>query len=183
MFKTIRSKAVGALTVSCLGAALLVAISSKAQAATTSATFQVSANVTASCSVSATNLAFGAYNVNSTTATTGTSTIAVNCTKGTSFTVAIDAGSNAGGVSNFSSRQMSDGLATPDYLGYQLYSDSSHTTIWGDGTNSSSTVSGTGAGPGTTHKVTETVYGQIPAQQNVPAGAYTDGTVNVTVTY
>lgn len=183
MFKTIRSKALGVLGTSCIGAALLVSVSTTAQAATTTATFKVTANVTSSCSVTATDLAFGTYNVNSTSPTNGTSTISVNCTKGTAFTVAIDAGSNAGGAANFSSRQMSDGSATPNYLGYQLYSNSGHTTIWGDGTNSSSTVSGTGAGPGAGNVVKETVYGQIAAQQNVPAGSYTDSTVTVTVSY
>ncbi len=183
MFKTTRSKAFGALTVSCIGVALMVGVSSNAQAATAVAKFQVSATVSSSCQVSASNLAFGTYNVNSTSATTGTSTITVNCTKGTTFTVAIDAGSNAGGASNFSARQMTDGATTPNYLAYQLYTSNSYSTVWGDGTNSSSTVTGTGAGPGVGNQITETVFGQIPAQQNVPAGSYTDGTVNVTVTY
>jgi len=62
-------------------------------------------------------------------------------------------------------------------LSYSLYEDSGHTTVWGQtiGTN---TVTGTGTGL----PVTQTVYGQIPAQQAMPVGAYTD-TITVTVTY
>ncbi len=76
---------------------------------------------------------------------------------------------------------MSDGTAGDPLLGYQIYSNSAHTTIWGDGTNGSSTVSGTGTGPGAA--ITETMYGQVSAGQTVLTGSYKDNPVNVTVTY
>ena len=66
-------------------------------------------------------------------------------------------------------------------LGYQIYSDSGHSTVWGDGTNGSSTVGGTGTGPGAA--ITETMYGVVPAGQTVLTGSYADNPVNVTVTY
>jgi spore coat protein U-like protein len=56
-------------------------------------------------------------------------------------------------------------------------------TVWGDGTGSSVTQSGTGAGIATANSLT--VYGQVPDnatnQAAVPA-SYTD-TITVTVTY
>lgn len=179
MFKKIRPKAFGVLPASCMGAALLVAFGSSANAATTNTTFNVSANVAASCSVSATALAFGAYNPSSTTALTQTSTITLNCTKGTAFTVALDAGQNAS--TGFSRRMI--GATNGGYLNYQLYTNNTHSTVWGDGSSTStSTVTGTGTGPGTANQITETVYGQIPSGQNVSVDSYSD-TIQVTLTY
>ncbi|MGA7964950.1 MAG: spore coat U domain-containing protein [Gammaproteobacteria bacterium] len=180
MIKSIRFKAFG---IAALGAAVaipLALVATPAQASTATTTFNVTATVTSNCNVTATNLAFGSYNVLDTAVLNGTSTVAVNCTKDTPFTVALDAGGNAGGATNFSARAMSNGATTPSLLDYQLYTNSAGSTVWGNGTQSSSTMSGTGTGPGS--PVNETVYGQIPAGQNVPAGSYTD-TVNVTVSY
>lgn len=187
MFKSANSKAFGkAFGLAALGAAIVVPlafVATPAQASTANTTFSVTATVTANCSVAATDLTFGNYDVNAGSATNGTSTVKVNCTKGTAFTVALDAGQNAGGTSNFSARAMSDGGTPANLLDYQLYTDSARSTIWGDGTNGSSTVSGTGAGPGSGNAVNETVFGQIPAGQNVPAGSYADNVVNVTISY
>jgi spore coat protein U-like protein len=69
-----------------------------------------------------------------------------------------------------------------DTLQYNLYTDTSRQTLWGDGTTGS-TTSGTGAGYATTQ--TLTVYGRLPdnsTNQNAPVGTYTD-TITVTVTY
>jgi spore coat protein U-like protein len=61
-------------------------------------------------------------------------------------------------------------------LKYSLYSNSGHTTNWG---NSSGTwVGGTGNGSAQTL----TVYGQIPANQQSVSGNYTD-TIIATVNY
>lgn len=187
MFKTIHSKAFGKafglLGLSVAASVPLAFMATPAQAGTATTTFQVTATVVAGCTVSAADLAFGNYNSQATTATSANSTITLNCTDGVPFTVALDAGQNAGGASNFSARAMSDGTAGDPLLSYQLYSDSSHSTVWGDGTNGSSTVSGTGTGPGSSNAIIETVYGQIPAGQTVLAGSYVDNPVNVTVTY
>jgi spore coat protein U-like protein len=73
------------------------------------------------------------------------------------------------------------------YLGYGLFSDSQRQQPWGDGGASGARVSGTVTTsllalvclPGNR---SHTVYGRLPASQNVPAGAYTDS-VMLTVTY
>ena len=60
-----------------------------AQSATTTASFQVTANVQATCSASAATLAFGNYTPGA-GALTGNTNITVKCTKGTTFTVALE---------------------------------------------------------------------------------------------
>ncbi len=154
--------------------ALLVA---PAQATTATVTFQVDATIVAACTVSGALLNFGSA-INPLAATVpiyATSTLAVQCTNTTPYAVSLNAGLNAGGASNFSARAMTSGS---NALAYQLYLDTAHSQVWGDGTSSSSTSSGTGTGSAQSL----TIYGSIPSLSGVVPGAYTD-TVTVTVTY
>ena len=148
-----------------------------AQASTTGNTFQVQATVISSCTVAGTSLNFGSSIDALATATPldASSTLSVVCTNTTPYTVALNAGSNAGGASNFGARTMKSGSNT---LGYQLYLDSGRSSVWGDGTASSSTSGGTGTG--STQSLT--IYGRLPSLVNVVPGSYTD-TVTVTVSY
>jgi spore coat protein U-like protein len=123
----------------------------------------------ASCTVSATAVAFGAFNpfgavVNS------TGTVSVTCSGGginNTYTIALSTGSGT-----YAQRYMNS------LLKYNLYSDSTHMTIWGDGTGGSSTVTGTNGH--TTNNFT--VYGQIPTPQGIAPNNYSDS-ITVTVTY
>ena len=148
-----------------------------AQAGTAGNTCQVTATVTSACTVSGTTLNFGSSIDPLATATPldATSTLSVQCTNTTPYTVALSAGANAGGASNFASRTMKSGSNT---LGYQLYLDSGRASVWGDGTSSSSTLGGTGTGSAQTL----TIYGRLSSLANVVPGSYTD-TVTVTVSY
>lgn len=150
-----------------------------AQAGTTNTTFQVTATVANSCVInSAGNLAFGSYDPNSTSATNATSVINVNCTKGDAYSIALNYGANGGGATN---RVMVDGSG--NHLNYNLYADSSLTKVWNNTcTAGNNCDSGTGAGPGVGNEQTYTVYGQIAAGQNAPAGSYSD-TITVTVNF
>lgn len=148
-----------------------------AQAGTAGNSFQVTATVTSACTVSGTTLNFGA-SIDPLAAETpldATSTLSVQCTNTTPYTVSLNAGVNAGGASNFGARLMKSGSNT---LGYQLYLDAGRATVWGDGTSSSSTSAGTGTGSAQTL----TIYGRLPSLANVVPGSYTD-TVTVTVSY
>lgn len=136
---------------------------------TATTTFQVTATVPATCTVSANTLSFGSYSGASNL--DGSTTITVTCTNGTSYEVALDAGANGTTAAN---RKMANGGST---LNYSLYSDSGRSSVWGF-TQGGDTV--TGAGTGTAQ--TLTVYGRVPASQTPPAGTYTD-TVGVTVYY
>lgn len=144
-----------------------------AQAATTTTTFAVTATVQPSCTVSATPLAFGSYNPLSATPLDATSTITVNCTTGTSYTVGLNAGGTSGAT--VTTRQM---LLSTNSLNYTLYRDTGRTNNWGNTPGTDTPASATA----TTTAATLTVYGRIPALQNVPAGNYTDS-VTVTVNY
>lgn len=142
-------------------------------AATTSTTFNVTANVVATCSVTATDLAFGNYDAASGTPTDASSTVNVTCTNNHGYTVALDAGTGSGAT--VAVRRMTNGANTLDY---SMYTDAGRTTVWGDGTLSTSTQAGTGNGAAQAL----TVYGRIPVGQYVTAGAYSD-VVTATVTY
>jgi len=165
--------------IACLSAGVLLASASAAQAATATTTFAVSATVLKNCSVTATPVAFGNYTPG-TGNVAANNTVAVKCTKNTAFTVALDKGTTTGGA--IAQRLMTDGAAG-DTLQYNLYTTAAFTTVWGDGTGSSVTQAGTGAGMGTA--VNFTAFGQLPdnaTNQAAPPNGYTD-TITVTVTY
>jgi spore coat protein U-like protein len=124
----------------------------------------------ATCTITLVNVAFADYDVFTNAATKSTGKVKVKCTSGTNYTISLSPGSGT-----LTARVMTGG---GNQLDYNLFTDSTHLTVWGDGTSGSVTVSGTGTGSNTAY----TVYGLIPAKQNVPAGSYSD-TITVTVTY
>jgi spore coat protein U-like protein len=129
------------------------------------------------CNVAATNINFGAYDVFSNTPKDATGTISVDCDEAPPPIVVIRVGPsfNSGG---FRPRQMRH-TTRPDRLNYNLFADSSMSVVWGDGTQGTSTVS---------NKVRKnrpwiaTLYGRIPARQDVSMGTYRE-TVSVTITW
>lgn len=135
--------------------------------------------VLCSCTITSTPISFGNYDPLSPIALTSTGTLGFSCNLGVSlgginFTIALNTGSSGA----FAARTMKNGGNT---LSYNLYTAASDTTVWGDGTAGTSTVTGTypstGAPP-----VNTTVYGLIPAQQNVLSGSYSDS-ITATVTF
>ena len=140
-----------------------------AHAATATSTIAVTATVLSFCSLTALPLAFGNY---STALVNATTTLAVLCTVGTTYNVGLDLGQGSGAT--VSQRKMTYNTSV---LGYGLYADAAHSIAWGS-TVGSNTQTGTGTGL----TQTLTVYGQIPANQVVAPGLYTD-TVTATITY
>jgi len=59
-------------------------------------------------------------------------------------------------------------------LNYNLYPNASRTIVWGDVSNGTATVSPRGVRHGRNRHYDVTVYGGIPAAQNVAAGTYAD---------
>lgn len=147
-----------------------------ANAGTATTTMNVTANLVASCSVSATDLAFGNINVLTTNYDAQTNVV-VTCTPSTAYTIGMGPGANYNATSGM--RQMGSGA---NRIGYKLYQDSARTTtLWGDGVTAAlgTTLAGTGSGSAQTFPV----YGRVPVQAATPApGAYSD-TLTVTVTY
>jgi spore coat protein U-like protein len=153
---------------------MLAATAPNVDAATDTATFSVTANVVDACDVQATNHAFGAYSPASSTALDATSTLSVYCTAGTTYSLALNVGSGGGA---FTGRKMISGSYE---LVYNLYTSTARTTVWGDGSGATGTVSGTGVGMLTA--ATHTVYGRIGVNQDVNPGSYSS-TVTVTLTF
>lgn len=158
---------------------LILAVS--AGAATTTTTFPVSASVSARCLVSATALAFGAYDPGQGDKDQ-TSSISVRCTKNTAYNVALDAGlAPAATVTN---RRMRSTATPANELAYALYLDTTRTTNWGNTTGFVATGTGNGVAPA--NAITHTVYGRVPDnatnQNAVVATDYAD-TITVTVNY
>ncbi|SEL83830.1 Spore coat protein U (SCPU) domain-containing protein [Roseateles sp. YR242] len=160
-----------------VGLALAVFANRATAATPVTTTFQVTATVISACTVSGSSLNFGNTldSLSSSTPVDATSTVSVSCSNTTPYTVSLNAGANAGGASNYASRTMKSGS---DTLAYQLYLDSGRSTVWGDGTSSSSAKNGTGSG--STQSLT--VYGRLPSLANAVPGSYTD-TVTVTISY
>ena len=141
---------------------------------TSTTTFNTTASVAAQCNVSAATLAFGAVNPLS-SQVDATTTLTVNCTKNSSYTVGLNAGVTTG--TTIAQRLMANGANT---MQYNLYTNSARSSIWGN--SSGSWVSGTGAGLGTAQ--TLTVYGRVASgQTNLAVGNYQENTITVTVTY
>ena len=157
-------------------AAGLFAATTSAFAAVATTTFQVQASVNAQCSVSAVNLTFAAVNPLS-TQTDATTTVTVNCTKNSPYTVGLDAGTVTG--TTIATRKMANGA---DIMNYNLYTDVARSIIWGNSAVAPTWVSGTGAGMQTAQVLT--VYGRVASgQSNLAVGTYTEPTITVTVTY
>jgi spore coat protein U-like protein len=159
------------LRIALLGSAVigsLVAVGG-ADATTTTATMSNSATLTAYCTVSTGNLAFGSYNGSATVSTTAN--VAVTCTNTTTYSVALDAGTTSGGTTAV--RKLTAGGA--DTIDYTISQDAGHSTNWATG---GSAQAGTGNGA----SQTLVAYGNIAAGQLVTPGSYTD-TVTVTLTY
>jgi spore coat protein U domain-containing protein, fimbrial subunit CupE1/2/3/6 len=144
-----------------------------ANAAVTTTTFTVSANVEAACTLSATGLAFGIVSTIG-PAVDGQSTLATTCTNGTAFTIGLSAGVSAGAA--VTTRHMTH-TDTTTLLDYNLSPASSGGINW-DLIGGTTTVPGTGTG---IEQVID-VYGQIPGNQNVIAGIYSD-TITATIDF
>lgn len=134
----------------------------------------VSVNVINSCTVAASPMNFGGVtSIGGGVAVNTTSSIALTCTNGASYDVALDNGTHA--VSG--QRNLANGGGTT--IPYNVYTDAARTAPWG-ATSGTNTVAGVA---GATGAVALTAYGQIPGTAaSVTAGTYTD-TVTVTVTF
>jgi spore coat protein U-like protein len=119
-----------------------------------------------SCTISATSVNFGNYNVFNGTNLDSTGRITYRC-NATAANITI--GLTKGLSSTFNPRLMSKGA---EVLGYNLYRNAARTNIWGDGT--SGTAVYTRANPPNNSNVNVTVYGRVPAGQDVSAGTFSD---------
>lgn len=122
----------------------------------------------ASCDISSQGVNFGNYDTLDPQPLDGAGSIAVVCDEEASFTISLSSGAGS-----YPARRLAGGA---DGLVYNLFIDAARIVVWGDGSAGSVTLANTAT------TAQETVYGRIPARQNVPAGGYAD-TIVVTITY
>jgi spore coat protein U-like protein len=138
----------------------------------TNVPFTVSATVPPVCTTSATTLDFGTQGVLDNDVDT-TSTVAVTCTNGASYSVGLNEGTTSGGTTT--TRKMV-GQTSSATINYEMFTDAARTDNWGNDSTSWATGTGTGSAQALT------VYGRMPAQTTPKPDTYRD-TVTVTVTY
>jgi len=155
----------------------------KAWAAPASTTFQVTATIASSCTVTAANLAFGNYTG---AVLDNSSIITVNCTNSTAYNIGLGAGTGTGATTttriltsgaNNSAPGANTLTSGTNHLNYTLWRDSARSLNWGN-TVGTDTLASTGTGAAQTF----TVYGRIPASQSLNPGSYSD-TITVTVSF
>lgn len=135
----------------------------------------------ATCSVSTTPVSFANYDVFLATPNDSTGTITVVCTwpkpppatQPPDVTISIGPSPTSGGFNPRQMRHTSGG----DLLNYNLFIDAGRSAVWGDGTGGTSIVNQ--RVPRDKPWVT-TVYGRLPAGQNVSVGLYSE-TLTVTI--
>lgn len=134
-----------------------------------------------SCSVATTAVSFGTYTASNATALISSNgLVSVTCSVlvlglNVSYTIAFSSGSSG----NFTNRTMT---RSSNNLRYNLYTTAALSTIWGDGTGGTGTVSDSYFLNLLSQTRNYTVYGSIPISQYAVAGDYSD-TIIVTVTY
>lgn len=131
----------------------------------------------AACSVSATGVNFGAYDVFVATPYDSTGTVTVKCDQAppVDITIAIGPSGTSGG---FIPRQMRS-ASSPDRLNYNLFVNAGRSTVWGDGAAGTSTVFLKNVKKN--RPAVTTIYGRVPPGQDVSVGSYSD-TLTVTIT-
>jgi len=167
-----------------LFAVALLAACGIASAADTT-TFNVKLLVTKACTITAaaaTDVDFGTQTSTTTGNVDNTGSLTVQCTPLTPYTIALNAGSNAGTTGDVTTRRMKNtnaSVTTNNYVGYQLYTDVTRGSVWGT-TTGTNTQAGIGLGINQSY----TVYGRITnlAGNNPATGNYQD-TVTATITY
>jgi spore coat protein U-like protein len=108
--------------------------------------------------MSVTQILFGTY---SGAMVTSTGSIGVTCTNGLAYNIELSVG-YSGSATN---REMYCSTCTPQTLGYQLFSNASYATNWGNTPTTDLNTTGTG---GTQNF---TVYGEIPANEAYFSGS------------
>ena len=149
----------------------LLQLGNGSSATSVTSTFTTQVTIAAGCTInSAVTLNFSSQGVLGAN-TDQTATLQIQCTNTTNYNIGLDAGTGTGATVAVR-KMMSGGNA----VNYSLYSDSGHTTVWGN-TVGTDTVAAAASGASSF-----TIYGRIPAQATPTPGTYTD-TVTVTIMY
>ncbi len=163
MFRTTATRIAAAVTIAALLAPALSSAAIYSNGSRT-ATFDVTVQIIADCTIAAQPLDFGASQGVLTNTVNSTSTLQVTCTNTTPYNVGLSAGTVTG--STVASRLMGGTGANTSTVGFNL-TMSAGAGNWGN-TQGTDTRSGTGTGA----VQTMTVYGAIPAQNTPQPDSY-----------
>jgi spore coat protein U-like protein len=151
------------LTSSALFLAFFVGRPDTAQADTATSNVHVTATIAKVCTIKNSAISFGIYDPLSGAVLDASGDLKYTCTSGVPITVDLGTGGNPSGAL----RGMSNTIST---LTYQIYSEETHTTVWGAGSGTGG-VDATGSGI----EATLTMYGRIQASQTgASPGSYVD---------
>lgn len=140
----------------------------------------------ANCTVSSVGVNFGSYDPLAGAPDDSTGQVSITCTmvgNGKPETVAYSIELGAGNAGAYSPRRLLSGV---DALLYNLFRDAGRSQVWGNGLSSTFTVGdsvtvGPGVGNGTRSR-SHTIYGRVPARQDVAPGSYSD-TIVITLSF
>jgi spore coat protein U-like protein len=127
------------------------------------------------CSVTTVGVAFGLYDVFSSSPLLSAGSVTIRCLGLGTGIDPVSVALSTGGSGSFQPRTLFRGS---DRLNYNLYLDAGHSQIWGDGTGGSLRY----ASVSNNQPVTLTIFGRIPPGQDVTVGTYSD-TIVVTVNF
>lgn len=144
-------------------------------------TFDVTISIAESCDVTSTqNISFGTNVLASAGSVDATGGVTVQCSVGTTYNLALDAGQHSGNDIGARQMQIDGGTAT---IPYQLYRGSAPSQVWGEtaGTDTE-TGTGTGFGTGAPYDQPHTVLATATIPGTALVGNYSD-TITATVTF
>ena len=154
----------------------------QANAATSTSEMNVTTNISATCTMSNTDLDFGDYDANASQDLLATATITTTCTSGTPADVIMDNGQHSTREQRIVGRSFRttyyrhmSNAGSDSKLQYELYIDEIHTFVWSS--SLSQEIDGSGASEDLS------VYAKVFKNQlDAAAGSYTD-TINMTLNY
>lgn len=141
-----------------------------------------SAAYAATCSITNSSIAFGTLNVLTGTSADATATFRISCSELIAITIPYEITLSTGVSGNYSTRKMASGA---NRLDYNIYVDPARTSIFGNGTNGTSTITGQFVLVllNLNQSRDYTIYGRVNGnQQTAAAGAYSEA-LTMTVNY
>jgi spore coat protein U-like protein len=153
--------------------ALVIGSASNVLAATATSTFKVQTTVKKNCTIGTVDITFPDYDpLTGAAVDTAAGAVTITCTQNATTTIGLNFGSNTPS----GPATMSDGASHS--LQYALYKDAPGGALWG---NNGLGLFTPAAAPSKAPR-TFPIYGRIDANQEAPAGTYTD-TVTATVNF
>lgn len=161
--------------IACIAVLGAVASSNVAFAGTDTGTMNISATISASCTITTSDVAFGSL-----TSTNGgdldvPSSASVTCASDSPFNIGIDNGLNASG---FQRRMASGG----NFLNYEVYVDAPGVNAFGPISTYGTSNNFNSPSSGNNGTTVVPIYARLPQQTTPPSGVYSD-TLTVTVNY